>query len=182
VEYDLQPLLVRDVLRDVWPMVEPQFTAKGLALSVRLPEDEGRAPIHVWADREKLVQILLNLLSNAAKFTPAERDGVPGRVTVTLSAHEDRAQSAERAVADRYADLCVTDTGLGIPPDRVDGIFDPFVQVRSDLTREAGGTGLGLAISRDLARGMGGDLRVRSADGVGSTFTVVLRRAPADHD
>jgi signal transduction histidine kinase len=69
------------------------------------------------------------------------------------------------------------DTGIGVPRDRIDEIFEPFVQVRTEYARASGGTGLGLAISRDLARGMGGDLRVRSVEGKGSTFTIALRRA-----
>jgi signal transduction histidine kinase len=70
----------------------------------------------------------------------------------------------------------VNDTGVGIPADKLEAVFEPFVQVRSELTRTTEGTGLGLAISRDLARGMGGDLRVTSELGVGSTFELVLRR------
>jgi len=72
--------------------------------------------------------------------------------------------------------LRVRDTGIGIPREKQDGIFEPFVQVRTGYAQATEGTGLGLAISRDLARGMGGDLRVRSAPGEGSTFTVALRR------
>ena len=177
VEYDLRPVRVSDVVRDVWAMVEPQFTTKGLAFDARLPEDQGRPPLPVWADREKLTQILLNLLSNAVKFTPAVHDtpsgSEPGRVTVQLSERDpdvETDQSAERVY------LRVIDTGVGIPPEKLDRIFEPFVQVRSELTRETGGTGLGLAISRDLAHGMGGELRVRSVEGGGSTFTLVLRR------
>lgn len=71
----------------------------------------------------------------------------------------------------------VSDTGIGIPEDKQDVIFDPFVQVQHGFTRTAEGTGLGLAISRDLARGMGGDLRARSVDGEGSRFTLVLPAA-----
>ncbi len=74
------------------------------------------------------------------------------------------------------------DTGIGIPPDQLDRIFEPFVQVRADLTRTAEGTGLGLAISRDLARGMGGDLTAESTPGVGSTFTLTLPAAGGAHD
>jgi signal transduction histidine kinase len=70
----------------------------------------------------------------------------------------------------------ITDTGVGIPSDKLEAVFEPFVQVRTDFTRRVEGTGLGLAISRDLARGMGGDLRVRSELGVGSTFELILRR------
>ena len=77
--------------------------------------------------------------------------------------------------------LEVTDTGCGIPADKLEAIFDPFTQVNRRLTRPSEGTGLGLAISRDLARGMGGDLRVRSVEGEGSTFTLILRDARAGH-
>jgi signal transduction histidine kinase len=123
----------------------------------------------VWVDREKLVQVLLNLLSNAVKFTPTRQaDGSPGRVLVTV---------AGRVGTPEAAYLHVSDTGIGIPRDKQEVVFQPFVQVDARLTRTQEGTGLGLAISRDLARGMGGDLRVRSAEGEGSVFTVTLRRA-----
>jgi signal transduction histidine kinase len=119
----------------------------------------------VWADRDKLVQILLNLLSNAVKFTD---EG--GRVTLDLHAADDSREEAE---------IAVRDTGAGIPADRLDEIFEPFVQVQTPFTRQHQGSGLGLAISRDLARGMSGDLTVRSTLGEGSTFVVRLRRAVA---
>jgi signal transduction histidine kinase len=99
-------------------------------------------------------------------------------VSVELSA---RADNGGAAAPDR-AYLRVRDTGVGIPAAKLDAIFEPFVQVRSELTRQSGGTGLGLAISRDLARGMGGDLVARSTEGSGSTFTIVLRRVHAPGD
>jgi signal transduction histidine kinase len=71
----------------------------------------------------------------------------------------------------------VTDTGPGIPPGKVEAIFEPFVQLGGNLTRIAEGTGLGLAISRELARAMGGDVTVRSTFGEGSSFTLTLQRA-----
>jgi signal transduction histidine kinase len=71
----------------------------------------------------------------------------------------------------------VADTGRGIPPEQLERVFEPFVQLDSSLTRTQEGVGLGLAISRDLARGMGGDLLVASTAGVGSTFTLVLPSA-----
>ena len=145
VEYDIQAVPARDVVADVVPLVEPQLAAKGLALELPAPDGEGAPPLRVLADREKLAQVLLNLLSNAAKFTPAG-----GRVAIDVAA---RAAGPE-------------------------AVFEPFFQVATGYARESGGTGLGLAISRDLARAMGGDVRVESAEGAGSTFTVTLRRAP----
>jgi hypothetical protein len=189
VEYDVRAVDAAAVVRDVVPLVEPQLAAKGLVLDVRLPggrrpdgrpdgrrPDDGRPPAEadaaralVWADHEKLVQVLLNLLSNAVKFTPAG-----GRVTVELADRADGSAPADLAF------LRVTDTGVGIPRDKLEAVFEPFVQVRGaaqgPYAPGQGGTGLGLAISRDLARGMGGDLRARSAEGRGSTFTVALRR------
>jgi signal transduction histidine kinase len=76
--------------------------------------------------------------------------------------------------------MTVRDTGVGIPEDELDRIFEPFVQVGRSLTSSGEGTGLGLAISRDLARAMGGDIEVESQPGLGSSFTLVLPRAAAD--
>jgi signal transduction histidine kinase len=177
VEYDVRAVDVRDVVADVTPLVEPQLTAKGLVLDVRLPD----APCVVWADREKLGQVLANLLSNAAKFTEPvhPRTGAPGRVGVRVAM---RAEGGSDGRDDGRPDLVllqVSDTGRGVPRDKQDAIFEPFVQVRTSgsvYAHATEGAGLGLAISRDLARGMGGDLTVESGEGTGSTFSVTLRR------
>jgi PAS domain S-box-containing protein len=168
VHFDLTSVRVREALAGAEALVAPQAAAKGLTLHVATPpppppppsSGDADAPLVVRADAEKLRQILVNLLSNAVKFTDRG-----GRVTLECSA------SAE------VVRLGVRDTGIGIAADQLDRIFDPFVQVRSDLTRTAEGTGLGLAISRDLARGMSGDLTVESTPGVGSVFTLTLPRA-----
>jgi PAS domain S-box-containing protein len=172
VEYDVRALDVGAVVRDVGPLVEPQLAARGLAFDVRVPEVDGRpAPCLAWADREKLAQVLVNLLSNAVKFTDP-----PGRVAIEVTTRDDGADGGRPDTVF----VRVADTGRGIARDKHAAIFEPFVQVRtgagSGYARATEGTGLGLAISRDLARGMGGDLRVRSAEGQGSTFTVTLRR------
>jgi PAS domain S-box-containing protein len=159
VDYRLEDVVLEDVVRELAPMVEPQFGAKQLTYEVCLPTPS----FIVRADREKLTQILLNLLSNAAKFTPAG-----GHVTL---------DAVTRPGALNSVFVRVTDTGIGIPGERLEAIFEPFVQVHTTRTRTTEGTGLGLAISRDLARGMGGDLRVRSTEGKGSTFTLRLVRA-----
>jgi signal transduction histidine kinase len=153
VHYDLAEVPVRETLAFAEALVAPQARGKGLALRVR-PCDGSLA---VRADGEKLRQILVNLLSNAVKFTEAG-----GSVELACDAEGE------------WADFQVSDTGMGIPADKLEPIFEPFVQVRSDLARPQEGTGLGLAISRDLARGMGGDLWARSTPGQGSTFTLRL--------
>ena len=163
VEYALADVLVADVVGAVVPLVEPMLAAQGLALAVALPEHAGRAPVQVRADAEKLAQVLLNLLSNAVKFTPAG-----GRVTVTLTDTGD---------AEGRARLCVADTGPGVPAEKREAIFEPFVQLGRGYAQQVGGTGLGLAISRDLVRGMGGELWVEDAAGGGAAFVVALPSA-----
>jgi signal transduction histidine kinase len=119
----------------------------------------------VRADPDKLRQILLNLLTNALKFTdPGGRVGLACETDATAGVGRVR----------------VTDSGRGIPPDQLSRIFEPFVQVDRHRTHESQqGVGLGLSISRELAQGMGGDLTVQSTPGVGSTFTLTLPAVPA---
>jgi PAS domain S-box-containing protein len=156
VTYEIADVPLREMLAATEALVEPQAQARGIALEVC----ECGPSAAVRADPEKLRQILLNLVSNAVKFTDPG-----GRIEIDCE------------VAGTWIDLRVRDTGIGIPADRLESIFEPFVQVRADLTRTADGTGLGLAISRDLARGMGGTLSVESTPGEGSAFTLRLRRA-----
>ena len=153
VHYNIEVVPIADALALAESLVIPQARTKGVNLHT-----ESVAPeLTVRADSEKLQQILLNLLSNAVKFTE------PGG-EITMSAE---------LLASRVT-LRISDTGIGIPDDKFETIFDPFVQVQSSLARPHEGTGLGLAISRDLARGMGGDLTVESTLGKGSTFSVTL--------
>ena len=162
VEYAIEPLNAPDIVAELLSMVEPQMQAKRLNCEVTRPAE----PVLVQADREKLTQVLLNLLSNAIKFTPSG-----GRVMV------DFCPSAE---SPDLACIYVSDTGIGIPKDKHEAIFEPFVQVQTGPTRGVEGAGLGLAISRELARGMGGDVTVRERDGGGSTFTLTMRRSTPD--
>ncbi|HEU4561487.1 MAG TPA: PAS domain-containing protein [Longimicrobium sp.] len=156
VHFDVEDICVRDALGAAAALVAPQAGTRGLVLDVLPCPPE----MSVRADPDKLRQILLNLLSNAVKFTDRG-----GRVELACAADAARVR------------LTVRDSGIGIPADQLERIFEPFVQVRADLTRTAEGTGLGLAISRDLARGMGGDLTAESTPGTGSTFTLTLPRA-----
>lgn len=161
VEYTVEELELHDVVTELSPMIEPQLAAKHIDYEVLLPD--GR--VTVLGDRDKLMQVLLNLLSNAIKFTA---DG--GRIVIETPTRADGVQSEDIVF------VRVSDTGIGIPRDKQDVIFEPFVQVRADRGVSPVGAGLGLSISRDLARGMGGDLRARSTPGTITTFTVTLRR------
>jgi signal transduction histidine kinase len=161
VELSVTAVPLDDVLTDAWAMIEPQARIRSIAL------DRGpcASPPVACADRERVAQILTNLLANAVKFTP-ER----GHIAVVCE--NDGRDGRRPMVAVR-----VSDTGIGIPGDKLETIFEPFTQLDRGLTRTVQGTGLGLAISRDLARQMGGDLTVESALGRGSTFTLTLPRA-----
>ena len=160
ITYAVRPTLVAAAAANAASLVEPQRVVKSIALDVRLPETAGGAPLYVLADQDKLQQILINLLSNAVKFTPPG-----GRIVLDLLAEPD---------AHGMAVIRVSDTGIGIPADKLQAIFEPFVQVGRSLNSPGEGTGLGLAISRDLARGMGGDLAAESVPGEGSVFTLTL--------
>ena len=157
--YNIEDVSMRAAIEAVTHMVMPQAVANGLHLDAE-PCDPAIAA-HV--DRSKLEQILVNLLSNAVKFTPPR-----GRITVSCMAEQD------------HVTVSVRDTGTGIPADKLQSIFEPFVQVGRSLTTPAEGTGLGLAISRDLARAMGGDITVESTVGEGSVFRVTMPRATGE--
>ena len=152
VRYDLTRVNVADALAEAVALVAPQARAKGLVMT----SDDCAPSVVVHADAAKLRQILVNLLGNAVKFTPA------GRIHLACAA-------SESAVV-----LAVEDSGIGIAASDLERIFEAFVQVDGRHTRAHEGMGLGLAISRDLARGMRGDLVAASTPGVGSTFTLTV--------
>jgi signal transduction histidine kinase len=136
--------------------VRPQADAK--ALQLRLEAAPG-LPAEVVGDPLRLKQVLINLLGNAVKFTP--------QGSVTLRVRELAREAASTALC-----LEVIDTGIGIEPSKQAHIFEPFTQADSSTTRRFGGTGLGLSIVRRLVDMMGGELRLTSAPGQGSTFGV----------
>lgn len=158
VWYDLTTIAIGPFLADLDALVSPQAAAKSLTLEY-VPTDSDLA---VCADREKLRQVILNLLSNAIRFTPAG-----GRIAL----------SASPLGNDRVA-IYVEDTGPGVPENRREHVFEPFVQLDRSLTQSQGGVGLGLAISRDLARGMQGDLVLDPQSRSGARFLLTLPAAP----
>jgi signal transduction histidine kinase len=155
VQYRMTNVPLAEALAGVEALVAPQLQTKQLEYLFEACDPS----IVVRADRDKLQQVILNLLSNAIKFTPSG-----GTITLSCEADGD------------FVRVHVADTGVGIPVDRLEVIFDPFVQVDRALSRPHEGVGLGLSISRDLAQGMGGTLAVRSSPDEGSTFTLRLRR------
>jgi PAS domain S-box-containing protein len=156
-EYRMTAVPVDEALRDTESMIAPQVLAKGLNYSYKGTDKS----FSVLADPEKLQQIVLNLLSNAVKFTDSG-----GKITLSTEA------------AGNCIEIRVADTGPGISPEKLERIFDPFVQAERRLNQPVQGVGLGLAISQDLARAMGGQVTVESEVGKGSTFTISLSRAP----
>jgi signal transduction histidine kinase len=158
VEFDLADVPVGPLLADLEGVVAPQLLAGSLTLRPPVSDDG----LTVYGDAEKIRQILLNLLSNAIKFTPPG-----GTIDVSSSAEGARVR------------IDVRDTGIGIAPERLDTVFDPFVQLDRTLTSRHEGTGLGLSISRDLARAMGGEISAVSEPARGSTFSLTLPRARA---
>jgi len=154
--YALEEVPIGETIATCEALTAPQMRAKAHQFRTTISEPN----LAARADREKVQQVLLNLLGNAIKFTANE-----GRIDVRCLADADRIV------------IKVSDTGVGISDDNLARVFEPFVQVDSRFTRAHEGVGLGLAISRDLARGMGGDLRAESVVGAGSTFTLSLPRA-----
>lgn len=142
------------LLREVVILIEPMARVKGIVLDAR----DATTPYIFRTDPDKVRQILRNLLSNAVKFTDE------GRVTVKRVIEEDEVR------------FVVEDTGVGIAPENLERIFEPFWQVDRGSTREVAGTGLGLGVSRALARRLGGGITVVSSEGRGSTFTLRLPR------
>jgi signal transduction histidine kinase len=139
---------LRRLLAEAAAYIEPQVARANLRLRIETPMAEDTFA----GDGHKLQQILINLLSNAVKYTPAGEIVLRG------------------TVADGYATLEVSDTGIGIAPEHVEHVFDPFWQADQRLTRTVGGSGLGLSIVRQLATAMGGTVTVQSTVGRGTTF------------
>jgi signal transduction histidine kinase len=153
IELSMAEIPIEETLLGAEALVFPQFAKKKIGYTHR----SGDPSLTVFADREKIQQIAVNLLANAMKFTP---EG--GAVELDWRIEEDSLR------------VRVRDTGPGIPAEKIEQIFEPFVQLRSPSSLPTGGTGLGLPISRDLARAMGGDVRATSTFGLGSEFTLTL--------
>ena len=168
---------IGDAVSGALELVRPQARARNLQISDAM--GGYAAGLAAWGDEARVRQILANLLANAIKFT-SPRNGEPGRITVSAGMAIQASPDAQLNGPGPWAYVRVEDTGVGIPAERLQPIFEAFVQADMALTRSHGGAGLGLAISRRLARLMGGDVTVRSDLGVGSTFFLWLPAAPVE--
>ena len=164
VRLTFEPIDVQEVIHSSISSLKPQATKKGVVLETRVPDKPERAV----ADRDRLRQVVVNLLANAVKFTPKG-----GKVSATLTAVEYQAELKTEGYR-----IIVEDSGVGIPKDQFDRIFQSFYQVDSSSTREYGGAGLGLAIVKSFVEGHGGMVRVTSELNHGSKFIAILPLMP----
>jgi signal transduction histidine kinase len=159
MELKIESVLLGSVIADSIESVKQAASEEGIKLDVELPEGLSS----VKGDREKLTQVVINLLNNAIKFTPRSGE-------ISIKARELNGQ----------VEVKVSDTGIGIPPEDLDSVFDKFYQVDSTLTREAGGTGLGLAICKGIIEAHRGRIWAESELDKGSTFIFRLEKWVSD--
>ncbi len=166
VEIEAKPVALREFVTGVANLLVPQARRKGLELVTSIAPE---MPDRVMIDPLRVRQILVNLIGNAIKFTET------GRVTLDLRVVDARPESVEVMFS-------VADTGIGIPEEKRESIFEAFNQADNSITRKYGGTGLGLTISNQLVRLMGGTIHVESRVGAGSefSFSLVFARAPEE--
>jgi signal transduction histidine kinase len=162
MELHLQTFPLVPVIEDVAKTIEPMATKNGNRLVIECPADLGT----MHADQTRFRQSLLNLASNANKFTE--------RGTITIAAHQRQENGRD------WITFSMTDTGIGMTPEQMGKLFQEFSQASSATSSKYGGTGLGLAISRRFCQMMGGDITVTSEPGKGSTFTIRLPRIVGD--
>jgi signal transduction histidine kinase len=157
IEMQREPVAVADIAANVIEELRPQAAEKRLSVTLKAEPPHDSEPILALADEERIAQVMTNLIGNAIKFTD---NG--GQIDVTISRSNGVVQ------------VDVRDTGCGIPPDELPKVFDRFYQVERVVTRKTGGTGLGLAIVKNIVEAHGGDVRVESQVGVGTTFSFTL--------
>ena len=156
MDLETEPVPLHEVAAQVEAVIGPLAREKNQSLATEIPRD---LPL-LRADRDRLAQVLINLLDNAVKFTP---EG--GRIALSAAAREGRIV------------VSVHDSGVGIPPEEIGRIFERFYRVDRSRDRREGGTGLGLAIAKHLTLAMGGTIEVESLPGRGTTFRVTLPAA-----
>jgi PAS domain S-box-containing protein len=155
-QLDVAPFDLRKMFDEIPVLFDSATAGKGISLSLQVDES---VPERVRGDAGRMRQILLNIVGNAVKFT------AEGGITIRVACRDTAAVNGRCRLR-----IEVQDTGIGIPPERIDDLFQPFTQVDASRSRSYGGTGLGLAISRRLARLMDGDIGIVESTAHGSTF------------
>jgi signal transduction histidine kinase/CheY-like chemotaxis protein/HPt (histidine-containing phosphotransfer) domain-containing protein len=164
MELEVEPVSVRGAVEEACDIAAPRAREKGLELIIDIPEEgPGAVPAAIKGDITRIRQVLINLINNAVKFTAR------GEVAVHV-----RLKAADDGQGRVVLEFRVTDTGIGIPQERLQSLFEAFSQVDASTTRKYGGSGLGLAICKRLVELMGGQIGVESTAGLGSTFWFTL--------
>lgn len=167
LDLESEPLSPRSAVEEACDIAAPRAREKNLELIIDVPETTGQGlpavPAAIAGDITRIRQVLINLINNAIKFTEK------GEVAVSVR-QLDQGMDPDRKPGCVAVEFRVTDTGIGIPPDRVGALFQAFMQVDASTTRQYGGTGLGLAICKRLVELMGGQIGVDSVPGQGSSF------------
>jgi PAS domain S-box-containing protein len=163
MEMERIPCAPHRIVGEVLTVLTARAREKGIVLRAQA---DGPIPASILCDPVRLRQIVTNLVGNAIKFTQS------GNIDVVMRAGKNHEQT--------LFGIDVIDTGIGIPQDKLESIFDPFVQADTSVTRRFGGTGLGLSISRRFARALGGDIIAHSVPGKGSTFSVTVESGPLE--
>jgi signal transduction histidine kinase/DNA-binding response OmpR family regulator len=180
LDLENQPVDLRHCVEESLDLLAPAAAQKQINLAYLIAND---TPQTVISDVTRLRQILGNLLSNAVKFTPSGGEVVVSVSAYPLAVEENSSWSPTEKFIEYELHFAVKDTGIGIPPDKINTIFQSFSQVDTSTTRQYGGTGLGLVISQRLSQMMGGQIWVESERGVGSTFhvTIVTQASHSEH-
>ncbi|WP_211747788.1 response regulator [Paenibacillus sp. Marseille-Q4541] len=165
MKVEMEPVLLDDLKETLWRSFQPVALKKQIEFHIHMEEN---LPDSIITDSHRLQQILKNLLSNAIKFTSN------GSVTLSLSRTHHTIPFVEHSTQSNMITFTVEDTGIGIPLDKRDTIFEAFQQADGSTSRKYGGTGLGLTISRELASLIGGYIEFDSVEGKGSTFTLYV--------
>ncbi len=170
LELEAEPLSVRNAVEEACDIAAPRAREKGLEIIIDVPHPgAGGFPAAILGDVTRLRQVLINLINNAVKFT--------AQGEVTVHAHWLPGVGSDRPAMIEFR---VTDSGIGIPADRIGSLFEAFSQVDASTTRKFGGTGLGLAICLRLVKLMGGEIGVESDFGKGSTFWFTVPATATD--
>jgi len=171
MSFEFNNILSDDIMTEIMQGFKPVAESKGLYLELNNTEN---FPKNIYTDKQRLIQIIRNILSNAFKFT------VTGGIKINFGVpYSNTKFTNERLNSGNTCFISVEDTGVGIPANKFDAIFEAFQQADGSISRKFGGTGLGLSISRELIKALGGEIQVQSEENVGSVFTIFL---PADQN